>query len=157
MMYSIYQVRRIVKKEANHGKFRNPSFGRTGKGGVAELREGPEAGRREEAHGQGPHAPARAFLQGKDRALEAWGDRRRQGVRRRRHRALLRPSRPLSRGRAFSHHAGQPPDGMVLHDRGPAQGLRHLGQVRQRADQHARVHRGYHSPGHQDRIPAALL
>ena len=49
------------------------------------------------------------------------------------------------------------PTGWFYDTARPAEGLRHLGQVRKRVDQHARVHRRYHSPGHQDRIPAALL
>jgi hypothetical protein len=62
MIYSIYQVRKIVKKEANHGDFRYSPTGRVGKGKMAQLYKGYETSGPKESHGGGSPPTVGTFL-----------------------------------------------------------------------------------------------
>ncbi len=98
-----------------------------------------------------------AFLRGEKGPLEARRHRGRHGLRRRSHRALQRRAREVPERGALPHHARQPAFGVVLHERRPADPLRHLGAPRIRPHQHARLHGRHRLPGHQDGRARALL
>ena len=119
---------------------------------MAELRQGTETRRRQQRDGGSPARRARAVVRRPRRPLEARRRGRRPRLRRRRHRPLLRRARAVPRSRAVPHDAREPPGGVVLHDRRPAEGVRHLGEARIGADEPARRDRRHHPARHEDRV-----
>ena len=122
---------------------------------VAELRHRAQASARRRrqairADDERPARAARAFLRGAPRLLEG---RHGLGVRlrRRRHPALLRSRRAISGLEGIPHAARPAAGGLPLHDRPPAQALRHLGKARLRPHRLPRPERRHHVPGLHDR------
>ena len=118
---------------------------------VAELRAGDEARRRQQSDGGPAARRPRAVLRRPRRSLEARRRRRRPGLRRRRHRPLHGCAGAIPRSRAVPHHARESAGRVVLHDRRAADGVRHLGEARFRADQPARRDGRHHPARNEDR------